>query len=221
MSRDISAEKSSIEEQPSGSISINQVVSFKVVAVDKKGNRVTFSPKGKGIISFVVEVTLNGNQQQQAKIEKMQGNEGEFSVSFKVTVVDKKGNRVTSSPKGKGIFPFVVEITLNGKPQHQVKIEENQGKEGEFSVSFAPTTAGQHQISVSHKGKHFKGSPFRIDFVDRPRVVPYRRDYNAVGTNPVLRFGSEGSGDGQFGRPYGVACNSRGDIIVVADSYNH
>ena len=160
VSRDISAEKSTVEGQPSGSVSINQAVSFKVVAVDKKGNRVTSSPKGKGIIPFVVEITLGGNQQQQ------------------------------------------------------VKNEENQGKEGEFSVSFTPTTADQHQISVSHKGKHFKGSPFRIEVVDKPKVV-YRCDCNAVGTNPVLQFGSKGSGDGQFSDPYGVACNSKGDKVVV------
>jgi len=94
-------------------------------------------------------------------------------------VVDKKGNRVTSSPNGKGIIPFVVEITLNGNQagQQEVKNEENQGKEGEFSVSFTPITAGQHQISVSHKGRHFKGSPFRIDVVDRPVC---RRNFNAV-----------------------------------------
>jgi len=165
VSKDISAEKSSIEGRPSGSVSVNQV-------------------------------------------------------SFKVTVVDKKGNRVTSSPKGKGI-PFVVEISLNGnqQQQQQVKNEEIQGEEGEFSVSFTPTTAGQHQISVSHKGKHFKGSPFSVDVDDRPKVV-YRRDYNAIGTNPVLQFGSRGSGDGQFSNPDGVACNSRGEIIVV-ESSNH
>jgi len=157
VSRDVSSEKSSIEGQPSGSVSVDQ------------------------------------------------------AVSFKVTVVDKKGNRVTSSPKGKGIIPFVVEITLN-ENQQQVKVQEIQGKEGEFSVSFTPTIGGQHQISVSHKRGHFRGSPFRIDVVDRP---VYIRDYNTVGTNPVLQFGSPGSGDGQFGNPFGVACNSRGDIVVV------
>jgi len=166
VSRDISAEKSSIEGPPSGSISINQAVSFKVLVVDKKGNRVTSSRRGKGIIPFVVEITLSGNQQQQ------------------------------------------------------VKNEEIQGKEGEFSVSSTPTTAGQHQISVSHKGRHFKGSPFRIDVVDRPKVAVYRRDYDAVGTTPVLQFGSAGSGDGQFHERYGVACNSR-CVIIVAEWGNN
>jgi len=158
VSRDVFPEKSTVEGQPCGSVSMNQVVSFKVIVVDKKGIRVTSSPKGKGIIPFVVEITLNGNQAGQ-----------------------------------------------------HVENEEMQGNEGEFSVSFTPTVAGQHQISVSHKGRHFKGSPFRIDVVDRPL---YRRDYNAVGTNPVLQFGSSGSGDGQFGDPR-VACNTRGEIIVV------
>jgi len=80
VSRDIFAEKSSIEGQPSVSMSINQVVSFKVIVVDKKGNRVTSSPKGKGIIPFVVEITMNGNLQQQVKAEENQDKEeGELS----------------------------------------------------------------------------------------------------------------------------------------------
>ena len=80
MSRAISAEKLSIEGQPSGSVSINQAVSFKVAVVDKKGNRVTSSPKGKGIIPFVVEITMNGNLQQQVKAEENQDKEeGELS----------------------------------------------------------------------------------------------------------------------------------------------
>jgi len=157
VSKFISAEKSSVEGQPSGSVCINQVVSFKVV------------------------------------------------------VVDKKGNWVTSSPKGKGIIPFVVEITLDGKQELMVNIEENQGQEGEFSVSFTPTTAGQYQISVSRQGKHFKGSPFRIDVVERLKG-PFHRDYNAVGTKSVLVLGS--AGKDQFSNPR-VACNSRGDIVVV------
>ena len=119
---------------------------------------------------------------------------------------------MTSSPKGKGIIPFVVEVTLNGNQQQEATIEEIQGKEGEFSVSFTPTTAGQHQISVSHKGRHFKASPFRISIVERP---VYRRDYNAIGTNSVLQFCSNGPGDRQVSQPFGVAFNSRGDLVVV------
>jgi len=79
VSRDISAEKSTVEGQPSGSISVDQAVSFKVVVADKKGNRVTSSPKGKEIIPFVVEISVNGKQQQMVKIEENQEQEGILS----------------------------------------------------------------------------------------------------------------------------------------------
>jgi len=88
VSRDISAEKSTVEGQPSGSVSINQAFSFRVIVVDKKGNRVTSSPKGKGIIPFVVEITLSGNQQQQqVENEEIQGKEGEFSQYYSLLLL--------------------------------------------------------------------------------------------------------------------------------------
>jgi len=63
-------------------------------------------------------------------------------------------------------------------------------------------------VTSSPKGKGI------IPFVDRHEAVVFRRDFNALGTNPVLQFGSAGSGDGQLNNPR-VACNSRSDIIVV------
>ena len=86
-----------------------------------------------------------------------------------------------------------------------------------MSVSFTPSQASQHQVSVTFRGKHLQGSPFTLEVVDRP---VYRREYSKVGDQPVSRFGSKGAGDGQFTNPYSVACNVRGEI-VVADSSNH
>jgi len=48
----------------------------------------------------------------------------------------------------------------------------------------------------------------------------YRRDYCRVRDKPASQFGSEGSDDGQFDDPSSVACNSRGEIVIV-DSENH
>ena len=76
-------------------------------------------------------------------------------------------------------------------------------------MSFTPSQAGQHQVSVTFKGKHLKGSPFSLEVVDRP--IFFRRDYSKVGDQPASQFGSEGLGNGQFDGPYGVACNLRGD----------
>ena len=202
ISKDVSVENSSIEGQPTGSITIKQPVSFRVI------------------------------------------------------VVDKKGNRVASQGKKSSSVPFVVNITLDGTQQSQFTIEEIQGKGGEFSISFTPTTAGQHQFSVSHKGKHFKGSPIAVKVVDGH---VFRRDYNTVGDQAIkkfgsgsfqgivsnskgeifvvdtngcvqvfdksgslsFKFGSSGNGNGQFNGPYGVTVDHRNDQIVVADTGNH
>jgi len=51
----------------------------------------------------------------------------------------------------------------------------------------------------------------------KPRL---RRDYSKVSDQPVRRFGSQGTSDGQFQYPSSVVCNSRGEIIV-ADYGNH
>ena len=79
-------------------------------------------------------------------------------------------------------------------------------------ASFTPSQAGQHQILVTFRGKHLQESPFTLEVVDRP---VYRRDYSQVGDQPVSTFGLEGEGDGQFIKPYSVACNSRGEIVVI------
>ena len=84
-------------------------------------------------------------------------------------------------------------------------------------ASFTPSQVGQHNVSVTFRGKHLQGSPFTLEVVDRP---VYRREYSKVGDQPVGQFGSWGRSDGQLSNPYSVACNLRGDI-VVADFNNH
>ena len=84
-------------------------------------------------------------------------------------------------------------------------------------ASFTPSQFGQHQVSVTFRGKHLQGSPFDLEVVDRH---VYRCDYSKVSYNPAGRFGSDGADDGQFSDPCSVACNLRGEI-VVADRDNH
>jgi len=79
-------------------------------------------------------------------------------------------------------------------------------------LSFTLTQVGQYQVSVTFRGKHLQGSPFTLEVMDRP---VYRRDYSKVSDQAVSQFGSQGSGDGQFQRPYSVVCNLRGDIVVT------
>ena len=81
-----------------------------------------------------------------------------------------------------------------------------------MSVSFTPSQVGQHQVSVTYYGRHVQGSPFSLEVIDQP---VYRRDYGKVNDQPIRRFGSKGASDGQFQHPCSVACNSRGETIVV------
>jgi len=76
------------------------------------------------------------------------------------------------------------------------------------SVSFTSSQVGQHQVSVTHHGRHVQGSPFSLEVVYR---LVYRRDYNQVSNQCVSRFGLQGAGDGQFSYPSSVACNLRRD----------
>ena len=75
-------------------------------------------------------------------------------------------------------------------------------------ASFTPSQVGQHNVSVTFRGQHLRGSPFTLEVVDRP---VYRRDYSKVSDQPASRFGSNGASDGQFNGPYSVACSERRD----------
>lgn len=47
------------------------------------------------------------------------------------------------------------------------------------------------------------------------------RNYSLIArTGPLFSFGSEGSGDGQFCRPWGICCDLKGRIIVADRSNN-
>jgi len=49
----------------------------------------------------------------------------------------------------------------------KVTIEEND-QEGEVTGSFTPSQVGEHQVSVTFRGKHLQGSPL-MQFKGRDR----------------------------------------------------
>ena len=87
----------------------------------------------------------------------------------------------------------------------QVKIDDN--KNGIYKITYFPIVQGTFKLLVKVNGEHISCSPFTV--ILKPFQV-----------KPVLSFGKEGSGDGTFKYPYGVAVNVR-DEIVVADQCNH
>ena len=87
----------------------------------------------------------------------------------------------------------------------QVKIDDN--KNGIYKITYFPIVQRTFKLLVKVNGEHISCSPFTV--ILKPFQV-----------KPVLSFGKEGSGDGMFNYPYGVAV-SDGDEIVVTDCSNH
>lgn len=84
--------------------------------------------------------------------------------------------------------------------------------DGSYSISFRPQSKGEHQLVIAIRGQLIQGSPFTL-FVDGGR------EYGRFGVLTQV-FGSEGSGNGQFCRPWGICCDQHGNILV-GDRSNH
>ena len=89
-------------------------------------------------------------------------------------------------------------------------IRDNQ--DGSYSINFRPHVKGEHQLVIAIRGQHISGSPFTL-------LVDGGREYGRFGLVSHC-WGSEGSGSGQFCRPWGICCDQQGNIIV-GDRSNH
>eukprot|EP00731_Ephydatia_muelleri_P008471 Em0004g809a len=127
--------------------------------------------------------------------------------------------------------------------------EVEDHRDGTYTITLTPQTAGPHQLLITMDGQHVQNSPHDLDV--RPK-----RDYRTlcndqqviqckapfcvaihdngdiyVGSDDhcIYMFdqtghlkntiGSSGSGDGQFSSPYGIFI--KGDVLYVADYGNH
>ncbi|XP_068713798.1 E3 ubiquitin-protein ligase TRIM71-like [Montipora foliosa] len=79
----------------------------------------------------------------------------------------------------------------------------NDNKDGTYKISYCPTFEGKFNLSVKINGQHICGSPFSV----------FIKSFNV---KPVLSFGKEGSKNGMFSYPFGVAVNSRDEIAVTS-----
>lgn len=91
-------------------------------------------------------------------------------------------------------------------------VDLRDNSDGTYSINFRPQLKGEHQLMIVIRGQHVLGSPFTL-FVDSGR------EYGRFGVLTQM-FGSEGSQNGQFCRPWGICCDQHGNIIV-GDRSNH
>ena len=125
--------------------------------------------------------------------------------------------------------------------------EVEDHRDGTYTITLTPQTAGPHQLLITMDGHHVQNSPNDLDVrpirdyrilckqviqCNRPTCVAIHDNGDIyVGSHHDCIYvfdqtgqlkntiGSRGSGDGQFSYPCGVSI--KGDVLYVADSGNH
>ena len=100
-----------------------------------------------------------------------------------------------------------VEIRDEQGQECVTKVQIDDKKDGVYSISYSPRVQGRCNLSIKVNGEHVQGSPFSV------LVKPFH-------LKPLFSFGKQGSADGMFQNPQGVAVNHR-DEIAVTDELNH
>ena len=126
--------------------------------------------------------------------------------------------------------------------------EVEDHRDGTYTITLTPQTAGPHQLLITMDGQHVQNSPNDLD------VRPKRDNHTLCNAQQVIQcngprcvaihdngdiyvgsddgciyvfdltgqqkntIGSRGSGDGQFSSPSGISI--KGDVLYVADTYN-
>eukprot|EP00731_Ephydatia_muelleri_P034039 Em0045g24a len=124
--------------------------------------------------------------------------------------------------------------------------EVEDHRDGTYTITLTPQTAGPHQLLITMDGQHVQNSPNDLDvrtkrdyhtLCNAQQVIQCNRPYCVAihdngdiyvgsGDSCIYVFdqtghtiGSSGSGDVQFSYPHGVSI--KGDVLYVADTGNH
>ena len=143
-----------------------------------------------------------------------------------------------------------VEAEMRSKAHNGVVVygEVEDHRDGTYTITFTPQTAGPHQLVITMDGQHVQNSPHDLDVskydyltLNNAQQVIRCSDPSCVAIHDngdiyvgswddcIYVFdqtgqlkntiGSGGSGDGQFRYPCGISI--KGDVLYVADSDNH
>jgi tripartite motif-containing protein 71 len=124
-----------------------------------------------------------------------------------VTIYDHLGQPCKIAPERELLS--VKMIRTDGKQAGPVTVVWFSGM---YVVRYKPLAKCPVWLHIKIRGRHIKESPFMI-------TVSYPRDYRKI-REPLAVFGSEGGGNGQLCRPWGVCCDLEGNIIVADRSNN-
>lgn len=124
-----------------------------------------------------------------------------------VTLYDHLGNPCQISPARESLS--VQLLHSNDTRGGPVTVEWSPGM---YIVRYKPLSKSLLYLHIKLRGQHITDSPFMI-------TVTTPREYRNI-REPLVVFGSEGGGNGQLCRPWGVCCDLDGHIIVADRSNN-
>ena len=126
-----------------------------------------------------------------------------------------------------------------------ISCDINETQSGNYNISFTPRTRGKHQLTIRLGGVNIHGSPFTLHIIPSPEmrgkpvniISGLNRPFGVVITKNeeivvaewgahcitilnkdrkiVKSFGTEGTKEGQFTHPRGVAISHDGYILVT------
>ena len=133
-------------------------------------------------------------ERQSAK-EVMQGKETYFTI-------------VTRDSDGlQGYYESdVIKVHILTPAGDQLKTDVKDTKDGRYTVTYTPQSAGQHRVEIQVNGQPLTGSPWVVH-------VPHQYQF-------AFQFGSTGKGQGEFNEPWDITVSVKTGTIAVADAEN-
>ena len=167
---------------------------FELVFVENNKILETIDSEGIGLLKFPTdekEYVAEG----KGLCEGTVGREAQFNLTTRNGVAEKCYNKNDN---------VTVDLRDERGQECITTFLVNDNKDGTYKISYSPTFEGKYNLSVKVNGQHICGSPFSV-FIESFNV------------KPVLSFGKQGSNDGMFMSPWGVAVNSRDEIAVTSN----
>ncbi|KAM9384399.1 E3 ubiquitin-protein ligase TRIM71 [Pholidichthys leucotaenia] len=189
---------------------INDLKSLRGMFQPQEDDRFIFTPPDQALYIAIQSMGMISSG-ACAMLTKAHGEDLKTALRGKpasFTVVGYDHNNEPCVSSGDAVTAVVVSAADGNLASADVIDHQN----GTYTISYLPKCEGEHLVSVMVSNQHIQGSPFKV-------MVKSGRSYGSVGST-VSAFGSEGEGDGQLCRPWGICVDKEGYIIVADRSNN-
>ena len=134
--------------------------------------------------------------EKQSEEEVMEGKETNF------TIVTRDSDGLQGYQESD-----VIKVHILTPAGDQLKADIKDSKDGRYTITYTPQSAGQHKVQNQVNGQPLTGSPWVV------QVVAHQYQF-------AFQFGSTGKAQGEFDEPRDIAVNKKTGTITVADTEN-